>query len=297
MDVIRKCGYCQKYKVHHKPYGHLPPKNVSHVQPWDKVYVDMIGPWKVIINNFEYQFRAVTCIDSIINLPEVIPVDNAKSKIVANAFEDGKLSRYPRPRKCIHDNGNEFLGPEFMEMLAKNNIQSVPTTIKNPQSNAVVERLHQTLKTTIAISLRENPPNSFEEVSSLIHRKCASAQFAIRATIHSHNKMSPGEMAFGRHMLYPFSKQIDWQQIMNRKQKIIDVANIKENAKRKYFDYKVGDLILILNKQGNRGKLEPSTLPEGPWKIVQIHTNGTVSILRNKYVERLNIRRIRPFFN
>ena len=84
---------------------------------------------------------------------------------------------------------------------------------------------------------------------------------------------------------------------MNRKQKIIDVANIKENAKRKYFDYKVGDLILILNKQGNRGKLEPITLPEGPWKIVQVYTNGTVSILRNKYVEQLNIQRIRPFFN
>ena len=131
MDVVRKCDYCQKYKVHHKPYGHLPPKNVSHVQLWEEVHVDMIGQWKVIVNNFEYQLRAVTCIDSIINLPEVIPVDNDKSKTVANAFDDGWLSRYPKPRKCIHDNGNEFLGPEFMGMLTKNSIQSVPTTVKN----------------------------------------------------------------------------------------------------------------------------------------------------------------------
>ena len=158
----------------------MSPKNIGHVQPWDEVHVDTIGPWKVVINNFEYQFRAVTCIAAIINLPEVIPVDNAKSKTVVNAFEDGWLSRYPRPRKCVHDNGNGFLGPEFLEMLSKNNIQSVPTTVKNPQSNAVVERLHQTLKTTIAISLNENPPTSFEEVSSLIHTKCASAQFAIK---------------------------------------------------------------------------------------------------------------------
>ena len=206
MNVIKKCNYCQKYKIHHKPYGHLPPKNVSHIQPWDEVHVDMIGPWKVVINNFEYQFRAVTCIDAIINLPEVIPVENTKSKTVAHAFEDGWLSRYPRPRKCVHDNGNEFLGPEFLEMLAKNNIQSVPTTVKNPQSNSVVERLHQTLKTTIAISLNENPPTSFEEVASLIHRKCAAAQFAVRATVHSQNKLSPGEMSFGRHMLYKLIK-------------------------------------------------------------------------------------------
>ena len=114
--------------------------------------------------------------------------------------------------KCVHDNGNEFLGLEFLEMLSKNNIQSVPTTVKNPQSNAAVERLHKTLKTTIAISLNEDPPTSLEEVSSLIHRKCASAQFAIRATVHSHTKLSPGEMSFGRRMLYPFPGQIDWQQ-------------------------------------------------------------------------------------
>ena len=197
----------------------------------------------------------------------------------------------------MHDNCNEFLGPEFIDMLSKNNIQSVPTTVKNPQSNAVVERLHQTLKTTIAISLSENPPTSFEEVSSLIHRKCAAAQFAIRATVHTHSKISPGEMSFGRHMLYPFSRQIDWQQIISRKQEIIDRANIKENSKRQFFDYKIGDLILILNKQSNKGKLDPNTLPEGPWKITQVHTNGTVSILRNSYIERINIRRIRPFFN
>ena len=257
----------------------------------------MIGPWKVIINSFEYQFRAVVCIDSIINLPEVIPVDNARSLTVANAFEDNWLSRYPKLRKCIHDNGNEFLGPEFLQMLSKNNIISVPTTVKNPQYNAVAERLHQTLKTTIAISLQENPPTSYEEVSSLIHRKCASAQFAIRATVNSHTKVSPGQLAFGRHMLYPFSKQIDWKQLLDCKQRIIEQANIKENSKRRFYDYKVGDLILILNKQGTKGKLEPNTLPEGPWKITQGHTNGTVSILRNNYIERLNIRRIKPFFH
>ena len=137
---------------------------------------------------------------------------------------------------------------------------------------------------------------SFEEVSSLIHRKCAAAQFAIRATVKSQTKYSPGQMTFGRHMLFPFSKQFDWQEILDKKQKIIDKANIKENSKRKFFNYKEGDLILILNKQSNRGKLDPHTLSEGPWRITQVHTNGTVSILRNTYIERMNIRRIRPFF-
>ena len=69
----------------------------------------MIWPWKVAINNFEYQFRTVTCIDAIIDLPEVIPFDNTNSKIVANAFGDNWLSQQSRPRKCIHDNSKEHL--------------------------------------------------------------------------------------------------------------------------------------------------------------------------------------------
>ena len=207
----------------------------------------MISTWKVTIIKLEYEFGAVTCIDSIINLPEVIPVENAKSQTVANAFEDHWLICYPKPRKCVHDNDNEFIGPEFLQMLQRNNITSVPITVKNHQSNAVVERLHQTPKTTIAVSLQENPPVSYEEVSSLIQCKCVAAQFSIRATIHSQIKSSPGEMAFGRHVLYPFSKQIDWKQILNRKQDLVDKTNFKENTKRKYYDYKEGELIIILN--------------------------------------------------
>ena len=80
----------------------------------------MIGPWKLTINNFEYAFRAVTCIDAVINLPEIIPVDNAKSRTVTNALKDGYLSRYPVPARCVHDNGNEFLGTEFNRMLLRN---------------------------------------------------------------------------------------------------------------------------------------------------------------------------------
>ena len=87
--VIRHCSHCKRFKINAQKYGKLPPKDISHLNPWDEVHVDMIGPWKITINKFEYVFRAVTCIDAVINLPEIIPVDNARSQMVANAFEDG----------------------------------------------------------------------------------------------------------------------------------------------------------------------------------------------------------------
>ena len=105
-----------------------------------------IGPWKVAINHFEYSFRALICIDSVISLPEVIPVDNATSKTVAKVFENSWLSRYPFPNRWLHDNNNAFLGPEFLQMLKKNDIYSIPTTVKNLQVNAIVEHMHQIVR-------------------------------------------------------------------------------------------------------------------------------------------------------
>ena len=35
---------------------------------------------------------------------------------------------------------------------------------------------------------------------------------------------------------------------------------------------------------------------EGPYEIIQTHTNGTVVIQRESFTERINIRRLTPFF-
>ena len=145
--------------------------------------------------------------------------------MVAQAFEDNWLSRYPAPSKCVYDNGNEFLGPAFSSMLRKNKIKSVPTTVKNPQSNAILERMYQSISTMIAISLRKNPPNKFEEVSSLVNSKCMAAQYAIRATVNTTLKNTPAELAFRRNMLYPFPSKVDWSQLLKHKQERIHNIN------------------------------------------------------------------------
>ena len=156
----------------------------------------MIGSWRVSINKFEYSFQALTCIDLVICLPEVIPVDNASSKTVLEAFEDGWLSRYPSPVRCIRYNGNEFLGPEFNIMLQRIKIKLVPTPVKNTLANAIVERMYQSISTMLAISLRENPPKRYEDLSNLVHRKSMAAQYAVRATMHPTLKYTSGELVF-----------------------------------------------------------------------------------------------------
>ena len=98
-------------------------------------------------------------------------MENATSILVSHTFGDGCLSRYPVPLRCLRDNRNEFLRPEFTCMLQRNKIKSIPTTVKNSQSSAIVERMYQSISTMIAISLRENPPQKYEDVSNLVFRK------------------------------------------------------------------------------------------------------------------------------
>jgi transposase InsO family protein len=60
------------------------------------------------------------------------PLPNKESETVAIAFDQQRLSKDPRPLQFIHDNGTEFVGIEFQEMLASYGIQAVITTMANP---------------------------------------------------------------------------------------------------------------------------------------------------------------------
>eukprot|EP00957_Ditylum_brightwellii_P150236 11440962-Ditylum_brightwellii.AAC.1 len=73
--------------------------------PWSEVAVDLIGPWKLNIQGQEVEFSAPTCIDTVSNLTEIVRIDNKTTEHTAQKFENYWVARYPRPLKCIHDNG------------------------------------------------------------------------------------------------------------------------------------------------------------------------------------------------
>ena len=72
-----------------------------------------------------------------------------------------------------------------------------------------------------------------------------TTQFSLRTTVYSTMKISHGVLGFGQNMLNP---QINWDDMLQDKQKTIDKYNFEENSKQRDFDYKIGDKVLILNK-------------------------------------------------
>ena len=94
--------------------------------------VNLIGPWKIQVNGRTFVFSALTCIDPVSNLVEIIRINNKSADHILDQFSNVWLSRYPSPNRCIHDKGGEFIGHKFQDLLAANAIKPVPTTVKNP---------------------------------------------------------------------------------------------------------------------------------------------------------------------
>jgi hypothetical protein len=63
--------------------------------PWHDVAVDLIGLWTLSIGNQKLKFSALTIIDMVTNLVEVIRIDNKSAARVAMHYENTWLSRYP----------------------------------------------------------------------------------------------------------------------------------------------------------------------------------------------------------
>ena len=92
-----------------------------------------------------YQFEALTAIDTVTNLVEIVRIDSKDSDYIARKFAQCWLTCYPRPQGCIHDPGGEFTGLEFQTLLQNCHIRDVCTTAKTPQFNAVFKGMHQTV--------------------------------------------------------------------------------------------------------------------------------------------------------
>ena len=293
-NFVRACKSCQLFKRSNRQYGLLPLSNPETV-PWNTIQIDMIGPWKMTRGEVSLEFLAFTIIDPVTCWPEFVLTTSKSASAAANALDIQWLCRYPRPAFCVHDNGNEFTGIEFQELLQSYGIVSKPTTVKNPQANSVVERSHLVISNQLRTFDLEGERISVENFKTLANDLLQATAWAIRSTVHSTLQRTPGQLVFQRDMVMQLSVSTDWELLRRRKRHYTKIANQRENLKRLNHAYQANDKVLIrLDKLEAGGKLGQPT--EGPYRVLQVHGNGTLTIQRGEYEERINIRRLRPYF-
>ena len=217
-----------------------------------------------------------------------LPQSNPNSATASNIFNNVWLSRYPRPRKVIYDNGNEFK-KDFLPLLEDFSIRPTPTTIENPQANAVLERIHQVLgnmlRTKELQQYNFNMDDPWTDILSHI-------SWAIRSLYHTTLRATPGQLVFGRDMLLNIKFVANWNLINETKQRQVNRDNERENKSRIDHDFTVGEKVLVTS---TRLQAKLNTPTRGPYNIIQTYTNGTVRIQNGIVTERINIRRLIPY--
>ncbi len=134
------------------------------------------------------------------------------------------MSRYPRCRYLVYDNGSKFK-LNFEYLCDSYGINRKPTTIKNQQANAILERVHQVLgqmlrtaEINMADSLTPDDVDVFLD----------NAAWAICSTYHTVLKTSPGAAIFGRDMLFDVPFIANWNKIGDyRNARLILAQNVR----------------------------------------------------------------------
>ncbi len=71
----------------------------TKVAPWFEIAIDTIGPWEIPMQrgNNVCKFYALTMIDTVTTLSELMRVPNTTARAAAEAFKAGWVLRNPRP--------------------------------------------------------------------------------------------------------------------------------------------------------------------------------------------------------
>ena len=91
----------KKYKPRRTKYGHVPPKNVGTLVPWDTVHVDLIGPYTVTTNQYQVdgstrevtlQLTCMTMLNPVTGWFEIVEVP----QYIAQELQESQETKYKK---------------------------------------------------------------------------------------------------------------------------------------------------------------------------------------------------------
>lgn len=140
------------------------------------------------------------------------------------------------------------MGEDFQALLQQRGIRDTLIGVRNPQANAVCERMHQVVGSILRTTLHSsNPPQSEANANALVDYALQLAIYAMQTTVHRTFGIAPGSLVFHRDMIMDLPFVADDLLLQQKKrQELIDYNLRRENYKRRTFDYQPGQWILEL---------------------------------------------------
>ena len=193
------------------------------------------------------------------------------------------------------DKGREFAGKVQKALKNQFGFERKIITTRNPQSNGIIERIHQVVGDMIRTRAIRSKHDLDEHFG--FHGVLAAVRDAVRCIVHATTQATPTQLVFGRDALLNISFEADWQYIKQRKQHRIVQNNKAENAKRRDHTYHPGDEVMV--------KADPSRKLDGPrwigpYTVSQVYDNGTLQLTKaaptagGAVSQTWNIRQVKP---
>ncbi len=133
----------------------------------------------------------------------------------------------PINKALVYDNGNEFK-LNFEYLCVSYGIKRKPTTIKNPQVNAILEHIHKVLGQMLRTAeIKKEDSVTLNEVGVFLDNEA----WAVCSTHHTVLKASPGAAIFGQDMLFGVSFIANWNKIGDYRQHQTDLSAARKNKK------------------------------------------------------------------
>ena len=208
---IKKCHSCHVKKHRQHKYSKLPTK-LAISKPWEALCVDLIRPCTLKAKDkTQIDFMCITMINPVTSwfkivelpvsqLPELVvpmgtkgqkgndtlihpkqPYFNKVPATVGNLINRTWFSQYLCDQYTIHDNGSEYK-LHFEIHCDSYDLKHKPTSVKNPQANAILQQVHQ----AIMVMLHRTDIDIADTVTkSDIADFLTSAAWAICSTYHT----------------------------------------------------------------------------------------------------------------
>ena len=189
---VNSCHECQMTGKPNKPVPKAPLINIPIVsEPFSEIVIDMVGPLPKSKRGNSF---ILTIMDRMSRYPEAIPVRNAKARNVVHHLIQ-YFTRFGLPKRIQSDRGSNFTGTYFKDQMKQLNINHVTSTPYHPESQGIVERFHQTLK-SILRKMCDSNDRVWDDMLPF-------ALFAIRSAPSETLGLSPFELIFGHRVRGP----------------------------------------------------------------------------------------------
>ncbi|XP_062421516.1 uncharacterized protein LOC134132872 [Pungitius pungitius] len=189
-EFVHTCTECQMTSGRRVAPAHLLPLPVIDT-PFSRLGMDIVGPLEKSKNGNRYIL--VIC-DYATKYPEAFPLRTIKARQVANCLVQ-LFSRVGIPREILTDQGTNFMSVLLKQVYQLLGIRAIRTTPYHPQTDGLVERFNQTLKSMLRKFVSKSGSDWDQWLPYLL--------FAYREVPQASTGFSPFELLYGRQVRGP----------------------------------------------------------------------------------------------